>query len=91
MSRRELNIRGVPDWLVRKYLVELGAREEASEPPRFTGFEAGGRYSVSWSSERVELPGALRLTQLNIVLTGDEAAISVLEPRLMQKLQRGGG
>ena len=94
MSRIELHIRGVPEWLLRAYLAELGAAADAAaadgdDPaPRMTG----EGYAVSWSAELVQLPGGtLTLTQLNIRLDGDAAAIAALEPVLMAKLQRGGG
>ena len=87
MSRVELHIRGVPEWLLRAYLAELGAVADGAAP-RMTG----DGYAVSWSAERAPLPGGtLWLTQLNILLEGDAAAIAALEPALMAKLQRGGG
>ena len=89
MSRVELHIRGVPEWLLRAYLAELGAvADDDGDAPRMTG----DGYAVSWSAERAPLPGGtLTLTQLNIRLDGDTAAIAALEPALMAKLQRGGG
>ncbi len=88
MSRVELRIRGVPEWLLRAYLAELGAVSDDGDAPRMTG----DGYAVSWSAERAPLPGGtLWLTQLNILLEGDAAAIAALEPALMAKLQRGGG
>ena len=91
MSRIELRIRGVPEWLLRAYLAELGAAADdagAAAAPRMIG----DGYAVSWSAERVPLPGGtLTLTQLNIRLDGDAAAIAALEPALMAKLPRGGG
>ncbi|MDE2639564.1 MAG: DUF1952 domain-containing protein [Chloroflexota bacterium] len=88
MSRVELRIRGVPEWLLRAYLAGLGAVEDNGDAARMTG----DGYAVSWSAERAPLPGGtLSLTQLNIRLDGDAAAIAALEPALMAKLQRGGG
>ena len=87
MSRVELRIRGVPEWLLRAYLAELGAVADG-DAARMTG----DGYAVSWSAEPVPLPGGtLRLTQLNIRLEGDAAAVAAIEPALMAKLQRGGG
>ncbi|PZC49749.1 MAG: hypothetical protein DK306_000509 [Chloroflexi bacterium] len=90
MSLIELNIRGVPDWLLRTYLLELGAAADPHDrdAPRMSG----DGYTVSWSSERVDLAGGtLKLTQLNILLDGDQSIIAAFEPELMKKLQRGGG
>ena len=102
MSRIELHIRGVPEWLLRAYLAELGAAaDDAADDAADAGDDAGDDpaprmtgdgYAVSWSAELVRLPGGtLTLTQLNIRLDGDAAAIAALEPVLMAKLQRGGG
>ena len=94
MSQIELHIRGVPVWLLRAYLAELGAAADDDggagdgAAPRMTG----DGYAVSWSAELVRLPGGtLTLTQLNIRLDGDAAAVAALEPALLAKLQRGGG
>ena len=93
MSQIKLHIRGVPEWLLRAYLAELGAvaddgDDDDGAAPRMTG----DGYAVSWSAEPVRLPGGtLTLTQLNIRLDGDAAAVAALEPVLMAKLQRGGG
>ena len=94
MSQIELHIRGVPEWLLRAYLAELGAAADDDggagddDAPRMTG----DGYAVSWSAELVRLPGGtLTLTQLNIRLDGDAATIAALEPALLAKLQRGGG
>ena len=99
MSRIELHIRGVPEWLLRAYLAELGAAADdaADDDGGDDGDGAAPRmigdgYAVSWCAELVRLPGGtLTLTQLNIRLDGDAAAIAALEPVLMAKLQRGGG
>ena len=91
MSRTELHIRGVPEWLLRAYLAELGAAaDDAGDDP--APRMIGDGYAVSWSAELVRLPGGtLTLTQLNIRLDGDATAVAALEPVLMAKLQRGGG
>lgn len=87
MSRVVLRIRGVPEWLLRAYLRGLGAAPGANENEM-----TGDQYTVSWSDERVALPGGtLSLTQLNVTLEGDESVLAMLEPELMKKLQRGGG
>lgn len=87
MSQVLLKIRGVPPWLLREYLLELGATAGAREDEMI-----GDGYKATWSDERVPLPGGtLSLTQLNIMLEGDEAVLAALDPELMRKLQRGGG
>lgn len=90
MSKRSLSIRGLPDWLIREYLAEMGAtsdRNEASRPCM-----AADRWSVMWTSRKVSIPGArFRLTQFDIVFTGDSGAVEDAQRRFMQKAQRGGG
>ena len=52
VSRVELRIRGVPEWLLRAYLAELGAvaddDTDDGEAPRMTG----DGYAVTWSTGR---------------------------------------
>ena len=99
MSRIELHIRGVPEWLLRAYLAELGAAADdaADDDGGDAGDDPAPRmigdgYAVSWSAELVRLPGGtLTLTQWTIRLDGDDATIAALEPALMKKLQRAGG
>ena len=76
---------GVPLWLLREYLEELGG-------------EADGEYRVigdGWTaslskSEPFKL-GSLRISRVRLELEGDPDAIAALKSRLEIKTMRGGG
>jgi hypothetical protein len=53
---------------------------------------AADRWSATWTSRKVSILGArFRLTQFDIVFTGDSSAVDDAQRRFMQKAQRGGG
>ena len=82
----ELSIRGLPEWLIREYLIEMGA---APDPDSETKMNADG-WSASWDNHKVAIAGGtLSLTQFDIVFTGDDLE-QVFED-FMKKAQRGGG
>jgi hypothetical protein len=91
MTTVALSIRGLPEWLIRDYLGEMGASPDGDDAsPRM----AAEGWSVSWSSQRVQIPGSsgIGLTQFDIVFTAaDAATLEAVETRFMQKAQRGGG
>lgn len=89
-SRVEVNLRGLPEWLIRKYLSEIGAIE--AEPSERPAMRAQG-WSVSWTTQRVPIAGSsgLGLTQFDIVFEGDADLLPEVEERFMKKAQRGGG
>lgn len=93
MARLEIGLRGLPEWLLRAYLEELGATPadpDAPEEPR--AFEAPD-WSVAWTVSRATIPGgsSLGFTQFNLVFEADEDDLPGLEERFMKKAQRGGG
>ena len=92
MAQLEIGLRGLPEWLLRAYLEEMGARPTTGEPaeePR--AFEADG-WSVRWTLSRAELAGtAFAFTQFDMVFEAPEADLPALEERFMKKAQRGGG
>ncbi len=87
-----MSLRGLPEWLIRKYLVELGADEEFAESPD-GGSMSGPSWAVEWVRRRVSLSGSsgIGLTEFTIVFMGAEAALEPLFEAFMQKAQRGGG
>ncbi len=93
MSAVELSIRGLPDWLIREYLEEMGASADAGS----TGGDGDARmstdrWSVTWSSRRVAIPGGtLGLTQFDLVFSGDPEAVEQAHDLFLKKAQRGGG
>ena len=100
---RELRLRGVPIWLLRQYLEQLGA--SAIEPPapggtdpdgavRPDGAMAGEGWTVLWRTElrRFHPRLATTMAEHDFVFTaGTEEELSALLERFMLKAQRGGG
>ena len=86
-DRIELSLRGLPEWLIREYFLELGARPSAD--PEAPTMLADG-WSVSWTWQRVPIPGSsLSLTQFDLVFTGRD--LQHVHDDFMKKAQRGGG
>jgi hypothetical protein len=81
----EVYIHGIPLWLLREYLVELGGR-------------ANGESAVDgdgWRAELTKLPpraiGSLRVGRVELKLTGEADALAKLRPGLDRKTMRAGG
>lgn len=79
-------IRGVPLWLLREYLEELGG---AVGPD-------GAVVGPGWAARLTQLEdhrlGSLRIGQVGLALTGEEAAVAEVRRVLTYKLMtRGGG
>ncbi len=90
VSERSLSIRGLPDWLIREYLAEMGATSDGNDASR--PCVVADHWSAIWTSRKVSIPGArFGLTQFDIVFTGDSSAVEEAQRRFMQKAQRGGG
>ena len=78
--------RGVPAWLVRAYLEELGGA------PRDDGGFAGPGWTARVEQIEDFQVGSIVVGQVRIELAADDAeALSRLEARLERKLLRGGG
>jgi len=81
----EREIRGVPIWLIREYLEELGgtARDDAT-------VEGDG-----WTARLEQIEdfriGSLVVGQVRVSLEGERGALSALGPKLDDKLIRAGG
>jgi len=76
---------GIPLWLLREYLEELGG--EADGETRVIG---DGWTATLSKSEPFKL-GSLRISRVRLELEGDPDAIARLKPRLEMKTIRGGG
>lgn len=81
----EVHEYGIPLWLLREYLEELGG--EADGETRVVG--DGWTASLS-KTEPVKL-GSLRVSRVKLELKGDPDAVARLQPRLEMKTIRGGG
>lgn len=82
-----ISLRGLPEWLIRQYLEELGAA-----PVEGSDEMAAESWSASWTSRDAELPGGtLRLTQFDIEFSAPAETVDQLVEDFMKKAQRGGG
>jgi hypothetical protein len=76
---------GIPLWLLREYLEELGG--EADGENRVIG----DGWTASLSKAEPVKVGSLRIGRVRLELKGDPDAIARFEPRLEMKTIRGGG
>ena len=84
----QLSLRGLPEWLIREYFVEMGANPTEGAEAAMTAAE----WSVSWTHQRVEIAGgSLKLTQFDIIFVGEPDTIQTAHDDFMKKAQRGGG
>ena len=81
----EREIHGVPLWLLRDYLVELGGETQGDN--RVVGDGWVARFA------RIEpfRIGLLCVGRVRLELEGEEPVLDTLMPRLELKLMRGGG
>jgi len=83
ISEREL--RGVPLWLVREYLEQLGGRLDAD----------GLFQGPGWRARLTELEdyqlGSLRVARLQLELQGDAGSVERATQALDKRLLRAGG
>lgn len=85
MPQLTRDVRGVPLWLWREYLVEMGG-------------VADGDYHVlgdGWEARLTQMPdyqiGSLVVGEVRVELMGEEPAFSAIKTQLERKLIRGGG
>lgn len=80
---REVN--GIPLWLMREYLEELGGKAKGDHEVAAADWDAR-IYKV----EDFKL-GSISIGRVRLELTGEDSVIETLLPRLELKLLRGGG
>jgi molybdopterin synthase sulfur carrier subunit len=85
VPREVREVRGIPLWLLREYLVEGGGRAESDEVVTGPGWRV--------RLEQIEdfRIGSLTVGQLRLELEGDEAGLARLKAVLEPKLLRAGG
>lgn len=100
---RELTLRGVPIWLLRQYLEQLGAVEIEPPEPGATDPDgvvrpdaamSGEGWTVVWRTEQRPMHPRLptKLAEHYFVFSAaSEEALAALVDRFMLKAQRGGG
>ncbi|MBI3942419.1 MAG: DUF1952 domain-containing protein [Chloroflexi bacterium] len=85
MARFVRDIRGIPLWLLREYLAEMGG--QAGVDNRVTG--------PGWQATLTPLEdyriGSLRVGEVRLEIDGTEQAVAHLQTLLAPKLARGGG
>jgi hypothetical protein len=78
-------IRGLPLWLFREYLEQLGGQSQAD----------GVMHGAGWQARLTEVEdfvlGSLRVGQVLFELSGEAEAVESLRRALEPKLMRGGG
>jgi len=79
------DIRGIPLWLLREYLVDLGG--QAQSDGQVTGPGWRGRLT-RLEDFRI---GSLRVGEVRLELTGEDEAVARVERGLRPKLLRAGG
>ena len=85
MARIERRVHGVPIWLMREYLLDLGG-QEAGE-----GKVVGNGWSARYARVEDYKIGSLVIGAVHLEIEGKENALATLEPDLNLKLMRGGG
>ena len=100
---KELTLRGVPIWLLRQYLEQLGAEDVAPPAPGGTdpdgvvrpdGAMSGDGWTALWRTEQRPMHPRLptKMDEHYFVFTAEsEEALEALVDRFMLKAQRGGG
>lgn len=84
MYTESRQIRGIPLWLLREYLEELGGTAVSD-----TRIEGDG-WQVSLAKMEPFALGSLRVGQVMMEISGDEDAIARLKPELEKKTMRAG-
>ncbi|MFQ5578290.1 MAG: DUF1952 domain-containing protein [Anaerolineae bacterium] len=78
-------IYGLPLWVMKKYLADLGGVETAENVLAGEGWRAAVR-----KTEPAKI-GSLRVGRIEVELSGDETAVEALLEKLRWKTLRGGG
>ena len=87
---RERSIRGIPLWLVRGYLEDLGARP-TGDPTRERVALAADDWGATLEQVEDFQVGSLRVGQVRLSLTGEDGVLRPLLAALEKRLFRGGG
>ena len=91
MKQIRESCRGLPEWLIRDYLEQMGARPEAEAEDGASRMTADD-WRVSWLSEKVPIAGGtLSLTEFRLLFEGEDVACEAAFDLFMKKAQRGGG
>ncbi len=81
----EREIRGVPLWVVREYLEQLGGQSKAD------GWLQGPGWKARLTPMEDYQIGSLRVGQVRLELHGDAGAVAEVRDALEKRLLRAGG
>jgi hypothetical protein len=84
-------LRGIPRWLLRKYLEDLGGRADAA----YGLTEEDRLHGDGWTATLVQIEdyriGSLSSGQVQVTVAGEPATVAELLEALEPRLFRGGG
>lgn len=81
----DVTLRGIPLWLLREYIEELGARA------RDDGVLQGEGWQARLTQVEDFQVGSLKVGQVRLELDGEAASLEAVRPKLEKKLHRAGG
>ncbi len=84
MSAHTRQIRGIPLWLLRDYLVELGGKVDEN------GRVQGPDWIATLTPQEPFQLGSLRVGQLQLTIEATPVVLAHLQPQLDKKLMRAG-
>lgn len=85
MANFSREVRGLPLWLLREYLLEAGGRPDAE------GHVVGAGWTATLTQLEDYQIGSLRVGQVRLELEAAPDVLAALESYLAPKLLRGGG
>lgn len=84
MYQESRQIRGIPLWLLREYLEELGGTAVSETEVRGEG------WTITLAKMEPFAIGSLRVGQVMMEIHGEDEAIARLNPQLEKKTMRAG-
>jgi hypothetical protein len=78
-------VHGIPFWLMKEYLVELGGQAVGE------GLVIGNGWDAEFARIENFKIGSISIGRLSLKIKGDSTALAILLPQLELKLLRGGG
>ena len=84
MYQESRQIRGIPLWLLREYLEELGGTAVSETEGRGEG------WTITLAKMEPFAIGSLRVGQVMMEIHGEDEAIALLNPQLEKKTMRAG-
>jgi hypothetical protein len=86
----KLDFRAIPLWLIKEYLIELGATELSSVAPEKTVLVADGWQAVVSKGEPFKV-GSLQVGVTEVEFSGEATNVEAILEKLQRKTLRVGG